>query len=81
MTLKTDQVVGVFIVICVAFGLLIGCVGLGAGLIFLSVSQAVGVGILSVGCGSLFGMVFGGKRIMRALIETLKEMETPKSSQ
>lgn len=38
--------------------------------------QVVGVGILSVGCGSLFGMVFGAKRIMRALIETLKETKS-----
>jgi hypothetical protein len=75
VTLKTDQIIGVFVVICFSFGLVIGCVGLGAALIFLSVAQAFGVGILSAGCGALFGLVFGGKRIMRALVETLKEME------
>ena len=72
---KTEHVIGVFLLICVAFGFMIGCIGLGAGLVFLNVPQAFGLGILSVGCGSLFGAIFGGKRIMRSMIETLKEME------
>ncbi|WP_184310156.1 hypothetical protein [Aporhodopirellula rubra] len=72
---KMESVVGVFLLICVAFGSAIGCIGFGVGLIFLSVPQAFGLGILSVGCGALFGAIFGGKRIMRSLIETLKEME------
>lgn len=75
---RVQQIAVVFIAICVAFGLLVGCVGLGVGLIFLTVPQAIGTGLLAVGAGALFGMLFGGKRIMRPLIKELKEMETQK---
>lgn len=76
MTQKVESVLTVFIMVCGSFGLFFGCIGLGAGLVFLLVPQAIGVGMLSFGCGSLAGMLFGAHRIMKALIETLDEMKS-----
>jgi phosphate/sulfate permease len=76
---RTDQIVGVFLLVCVAFGLFIGCIGFGFGLIFLSVQQSIGIGILSFGGGGFIGAVFGGKRILKAVVETFTELENPKA--
>lgn len=43
----------VFMGACLFGGVLIGAIGLGAGLVFLSPLQALGVGILTFGAGSL----------------------------
>lgn len=72
----TSHVITMFLVICFAFGVMVGLAGLGIGLIFLNVSQGVGLGIVCFGGGALLGATFGAKRIMRALIETYKEMES-----
>ena len=74
MNIKPEQAVNSFIAICTAFGLLAGCVGLGAGLIFLTVAQAIGVGILATGCGALFSMVLGARKIIKAMIKAMDEM-------
>ena len=75
-TRKVDDVIFSLVVICVAIGLLVGFAGLGVGLVFLSLPQAVGVGILSAGCGALYGLTFGARRLLRALVEVLKEMKS-----
>jgi len=75
MKIEPDKTVVVFFVICFSFGIIFGCVGFGVGLLALTAAQGVGLGILSFGVGAMFSAVFGAKRIMRALIDTIKEME------
>ena len=75
MSEHTDRVVVLLLIISFAFGLVLGCVGLGIGLVFATLQQAIGLGILSIGFGALYGMSWGARRILKALIETMKEME------
>lgn len=75
MTIDTEKVVGIFLLICFGFGVVVGVAGLGVGLLFLNIQKAIGLGLLACGCGGLLGALFGGKRIMRALIETMNDMQ------
>jgi len=78
MAERSDQVFVVFLMICVSFGLVFGCFGFGLGLLFLPLQKAIGAFILSIGFGTLYAMTREAKRIIRALLETLKEMEQEK---
>jgi phosphate/sulfate permease len=62
---ETEKVYGLFLVTCMFFGAVVGCVG----------TQAFGLAILASGIGAFVGAVFGGKRIFRALVETIREMD------
>ena len=63
-----------FLVACFAFGAMLGLVGLGVGLVFLTASQGVGVGIITFGVGAFYGAAIGGKRIMRLIAKTMTEI-------
>lgn len=79
MKVTSDRVVGAVVILCFAFGIVLGCVGLGGALVVLPVRQSIGVGILSFGAGAVFGMVFGAKRIMRSVIDTCREIQADDS--
>lgn len=71
----TDNVLSVFFVCCSVFGCGIGVIGLGIGLLCLTVSQAVGLALLSGGCGAFFGGFFGGKMLLRTILDTMREQD------
>lgn len=75
---EVSGVVHVFLMICVTFGGMAGFIGLGVGLLCLSVPQAFGVALLASGAGSLWAATIAGKRIMRSLIEVLEEQRQKK---
>lgn len=64
-----------FLAICFAFGLFNGFIGLGFGLVFMTVAQAIGLAILCTGFGSLIGVFFGSKMILGALVKSAKEQK------
>jgi len=66
--------VAVFLVVCFAFGAMLGLIGLGIGLVFLTASQGIGIGIITFGCGAFYGAAIGGKRIMRLIMRTMMEI-------
>lgn len=71
----TATVVAVFLIISGAIGLAIGIFGLGIGLLFLSVSQAIGVALLSTGVGAIAGGCIGCKAILRAIIRACEDLQ------
>ncbi len=70
---ETENVICVFLIICGAFGCVIGFIGLGIGLLFLDVTKSFGLAFLSGGLGAIFGGGIGGKRILRAIVDTMEE--------
>lgn len=78
--LDNEVVVRVFLLICCVLGGLIGLLGLGLGLLFLSVPQAFGVGILSAALGSLFAAMYGARPVVRGVIKTIREQGESESS-
>lgn len=73
---RTDRIVVLLLIISFAFGVFVGCVGLGFGLIFATIQQAIGIALLAVGFGALYGVSFGATRILRAIVKTMKQMES-----
>ncbi len=76
MKAKPEHVISLLLLTCTVFGLFAAGIGLGAGLIFLNVQQSIGIGLLSFGVGASFSGTFGAKAILKALIQTIREMET-----
>lgn len=74
MEVKVENVLGVFLVVCGGCGLLSGCVGLGFGLMFLAVPQAIGISMLSVGAGAFLAASCGAKWIIRTIGQTIRDM-------
>lgn len=72
---KTSSIVESFINICMSFGIIAGGLGLGIGLLFLTVPQAIGLGLLATSLGTLLTAFVGAKKILHVLIETLDELE------
>lgn len=59
----------------VCFGVVFGLLGLGLGLVLMDVVRGIGLGILFAGFGALFSVYGGDKKILRAIITTIREME------
>mgnify|MGYP003554319529 FL=1 len=70
-----SHIVAVFCVVCLFFGCVFGLIGLGVGLIFMGIAQAIGLGILCCGIGAMYSAVFGATNIITALAKTEKEMK------
>jgi phosphate/sulfate permease len=79
MVTKTESMMVVFLLVCFAFGIFLGCIGLGIGLIFFTVQQAFGISILTFGVGAFFGAAFGGRRVLKAIAQTFIDMEQLKT--
>jgi hypothetical protein len=79
---RLNAIVIGFVTIVTAFSLWFGMVGFGVGTFFWDVWKGIGLGVLMTGAGSLFGVFFGGKKIMRSVIaalpNTLNDAEQPR---
>lgn len=73
MEIKTENVIFVVLAVCLFFGITVGFMGLGLGLIFLPITKSIGVGILSSGIGTIFGLQIGGKRLIKSVALAWKE--------
>ncbi len=74
MATERDSVIGWYMMLCTAFGVAVGLIGLGFGLVFLSPLQGFGVGLLSFGIGLAYGFLFSSRRIFRVILITVREM-------
>lgn len=80
MQLRTEEVNTVvlsFFLICGVFGCLAGFIGLWVGLLLLSVSQAIGLGMLSGGVGATLIGTLAGKKLLR---EITKEVTSERAA-
>ena len=77
---KRDFAIFWFMVICCLMGVFFASVALGCGLIFLSLQRAIGLAILAFGAGAIYGASVEAKRIVRAVVETIKEMEAEEAA-
>ena len=73
MDVKSNVVIVVFLWMCAFFGVMVGCLGFGLGLLLLTVPQAIGLGILSVPLGALLGMTFGARKLVRVILKSMEE--------
>lgn len=70
----SDQVLRIFVVVFLAVGIVAGMIGLGAGLVFLTVQQAIGVGLLSASLGAVLGWCLIGGRMLRSVVAATREV-------
>jgi hypothetical protein len=65
----------VLIIIFVILGAMAGMIGFGIGLIWLSIPQAFGLGIVSFASGTLAWLLLGFTRISKIIMKTMDEMD------